>query len=90
MNELDVIEIVRQTLWVSFVTMAPALGVGAAVGLVVSLVQALTQIQEMTISFIPKIVAVMLTSLITLPFMYHQLATFAEQVFLLIERGGGS
>jgi flagellar biosynthesis protein FliQ len=58
--------------------------VSLIVGLLISFFQALTQIQEQTLTFVPKIIATILTIIITAPFMLNQLMTFSKQVFDLM------
>jgi flagellar biosynthetic protein FliQ len=60
---------------------APALGIGLVVGLLVSIFQATTQIQEQTLAFIPKIVAVMLTLLVFAPWMLKTLVEFTMSIY---------
>jgi flagellar biosynthetic protein FliQ len=59
---------------------APLLGVGLVVGLLIAVLQATTQIQEMTLSFVPKILAVLLALLVAAPWMLHKMAAFTTQV----------
>jgi flagellar biosynthetic protein FliQ len=65
----EVLEVARDSIWTIVLVAAPVLVVGLVVGVAISLVQALTQIQEQTLVFVPKILAVFLTLLIALPFM---------------------
>ncbi len=84
MNEY--VEIAREALWlVIWLSLFPLL-VSLIVGLLVSFFQALTQIQEQTLTFVPKIIATILTILITAPFMLDQLMTFSNRVFVLMEQ----
>ena len=69
----EVLDIAREAIITLVVVAAPVMLVGLAVGVVISLLQALTQIQEMTIAFVPKILAIFLALLIALPFMAEQL-----------------
>ncbi|HCG03603.1 MAG TPA: flagellar biosynthetic protein FliQ, partial [Desulfovibrio sp.] len=62
----------------------PMLGVGLVVGVVVSIIQAATQIQEMTLSFIPKIVSIFLALLISFPWIMDKMITYTREVFLNI------
>ena len=64
----DALDIARDAIWVTVEIAAPTMLVGLAVGLVVALFQALTQIQEQTLVFIPKILSIFLVLLLTLPF----------------------
>lgn len=62
----------------------PIMIVGLVVGVAIALVQALTQIQEMTLVFVPKILAIFFTMLLTLPFMGQMLAGFMNRIGELI------
>jgi len=65
----EVLEVARDSIWTIVLVASPVLVVGLVVGVAISLVQALTQIQEQTLVFVPKILAVFITLLISLPFM---------------------
>ena len=65
----EVLDISRDAIYTLVVISAPVMLVSLAVGVVISLLQALTQIQEMTLAFVPKILAIFVTLLLTLPFM---------------------
>jgi flagellar biosynthetic protein FliQ len=54
------------------------------VGIIIALLQALTQVQEMTLTFVPKIVAILVVTVLALPFMYGALATYADRLSDLI------
>ncbi|RIV29373.1 flagellar biosynthetic protein FliQ [Alicyclobacillaceae bacterium I2511] len=69
-----------QVMWTVVKLTGPILGFGLVVGLVVSLFQATTQIQEQTLAFVPKIAAVMLALLIFGPWMLATLIDFAHQI----------
>ena len=69
-------EAIKLTLLLS----APLLGVGLAVGLIIAVLQATTQIQEMTLSFVPKIVSVLLALLLSAPWMIEKLTSFMHSV----------
>ena len=81
MNAVDFIEISRDALIVMLKIGAPVMLVALLTGLSISLVQALTQIQEMTLAFVPKILVIFLSLLIFLPFMVTSLTTFSERLF---------
>jgi flagellar biosynthetic protein FliQ len=76
MNGNEVLDIVRDALYVLLVISAPVMIVSMVVGLVIALFQALTQIQEATLTFVPKIVAIFITLMIALPFMGSTLNDF--------------
>lgn len=71
----------QQMFWIVVKLTAPMLGFGMAVGLLVSIFQATTQIQEQTLSFVPKIAAVMVALLIFGPWMLGTLLDFTHQIF---------
>ena len=69
----EVLDIAREAIYTLILVASPVMLVGLAVGVAISLLQALTQIQEMTIAFVPKILAFLLALVIALPFMAQQL-----------------
>ncbi len=79
-----VVAIGREALTVTLLVAAPMLGFGLAVGLVISIFQAVTQINEMTLTFVPKILAVAAAVLIFLPWMINTLTDFGRHMFALI------
>ena len=76
-----IVGIMAETIKVTLLISAPALLVGLVIGVVVSLFQAITQIQEMTLVFVPKIVGVMITVVIFLPWMINLLVSFTHNLF---------
>jgi flagellar biosynthetic protein FliQ len=84
MNEADVLEVLRSGIWAVLLIAMPALIVALVVGVCISLLQALTQVQEMTLTFVPKIVVILVTTVLALPFMYATLAAYAERLADLI------
>jgi flagellar biosynthesis protein FliQ len=74
MNGPEVLDIARDTITTLVLVCGPPMLVGLVVGILVSLFQALTQIQETTLVFVPKIIAIFVTLLIALPFMADRLA----------------
>jgi flagellar biosynthetic protein FliQ len=81
MHAQGVVDVAREAILVMIKLGAPAMLVALLVGLVVSLLQALTQMQEMTLSFVPKILAIFVTLMIALPFMIATLVAFSEELF---------
>lgn len=79
-------DIIRQGLTTVLKVAGPMLIVGLVVGLSVSIFQATTQIQEQTLSFIPKIVAVFLTLAVCGPWMLRVLTEFAREIFAYLEQ----
>ncbi len=80
MTGAEVLDVGRDGLFVLLKLSAPLMLVGLGVGLVIALFQALTQIQEMTLVFVPKIIAIFLTLLIMLPFMGQVLSGFMNRI----------
>jgi flagellar biosynthetic protein FliQ len=81
MNEADFISVCREAIWVMIKVGAPMMLVGLVVGLAISLVQALTQIQESTLSFVPKIISMFLAMILFLPLMLASLSSFTQEIF---------
>lgn len=77
-----VIGFARQSIELTLTIALPMLGVGLGVGVVVSVLQAATQIQEMTLTFVPKIIAVFLALLISFPWVMDKLISFTREIFL--------
>ncbi len=73
--------LVRYTLVLALLVSAPMLIVGLAVGIFVSLLQAVTQIQEQTLTFIPKIAAMGASAIFLMPWMSHRLMEYAAAIF---------
>ncbi|NPU84735.1 MAG: flagellar biosynthesis protein FliQ [Syntrophaceae bacterium] len=81
MNIDFVVGVMAETVKVTLLVAAPVLLVSLVVGVAISLFQALTQIQEMTLSFVPKIVACLIAMVVALPWMLSNLITFTEKIF---------
>lgn len=79
-----VVSIGREALMLTLMVSGPLLAAGLIIGLVISIFQAVTQIQEMTLTFIPKILGIALTLLIFLPWMINMLTDFTRHMFQLI------
>src|SRR4051812_12699512 len=73
MTGAETLDVARDAIWTIVVVSSPLMVVGLVVGVVVSLFQALTQIQEQTLVFVPKILAIFVTLLLALPFMADSL-----------------
>lgn len=80
MESLEVIEIIREGVYVLIIVSAPLMIVALVVGLAISLLQALTQLQEATLTFVPKVLAMLITLIIALPFMIQTLSDFAMKL----------
>ena len=80
MNAADVMEVSREAVVVMLKIGSPILLLALTVGLVISLFQALTQMQEMTLTFVPKALVIVVSLMIFLPFMLGVLVTFTESL----------
>ncbi len=90
MNEADVAAVLRDTLLVAFKLAGPPLAAGLAIGVLVSLLQAVTQVQEATLAFVPKAIALSVTLALTAPFMLGQLSGYTHRLMDRIIAIGGS
>ncbi len=80
MNAADAVDLAHETIIVALKLGAPVMLLALAVGLVISFLQALTQIQEMTLTFVPKMIVILLSLLVLLPFMLTTLTNFTESL----------
>ncbi len=88
MDSATVLDVAREGIWLIIMVSAPMMIVGLLVGVVIALFQALTQIQELTLVFVPKIIAIFLTMLVVLPFMGESMSAYMLRVASLIVAGG--
>lgn len=87
MTEGDALQIVQQAIWLTIVLAGPVVGSAMVIGVGVAFIQALTQIQEMTLTFVPKIIAGFLIILLTGSYSGNLLKVFTEQLYLRIALG---
>ncbi len=87
MNEVEALDIMRLAIWTIIMASGPAVVVAMVVGSGIALFQALTQVQEITLTFIPKILAILMTISLTGTFIGAQIFTFSNLVFERIEHG---
>lgn len=87
MNEADALDIVQAAVWTVIVASGPAVLAAMIVGVTIAFIQALTQVQEMTLTFVPKILAVMVTVAVSAPFVGSQISIFTDVVFSRIQTG---
>ncbi len=84
MNGADVLDIAREAIWTLLLVAGPIMAIGLFVGLAIALFQALTQIQEMTLTFVPKILAIFAALIVLLPFMgsamQHLMTLLADRI----------
>jgi flagellar biosynthesis protein FliQ len=81
MDTAMVVDLARQALWITMIVSAPLLGVALAVGLFIGIIQAATSINEMTLSFIPKLIALGLALLIFCGWQLVTLVDFTRSIF---------
>lgn len=81
MNEADVIEISRQTFFVIIQAGGPVMLAGLVIGLVIAIFQTLTSIQEMTLTFVPKIIIIFAAIIVFMPFMMNVVMEFTRVLF---------
>jgi flagellar biosynthetic protein FliQ len=87
MNEAVALDIVQAAIWTIIIGAGPAVAAAMLVGIGIALLQALTQIQEMTLTFIPKILAIFVVIALTGSFTGAQIFAFTEQVYGRITTG---
>ena len=84
----QLVDVTRQTLTIMLMLSTPVLLAGLAIGLTVSVFQAVTQIQEQTLSFVPKIIGMVVVAIVAMPWMVSKLLTFSAQMLGPMPTGG--
>ncbi|MCE9650672.1 MAG: flagellar biosynthesis protein FliQ [Parvibaculum sp.] len=87
MSGPEVVDVARQSIYVMLQIAAPMMIVALVVGIAIALLQALTQVQEMTLVFVPKIVAIFVVLLLALPFMGQAMASYMNLIAQKIVAG---
>jgi len=87
MNQADALEIVQQAMWTILIASSPAVVAAMVVGLTIALLQALTQVQEVTLTFVPKILAIFVAVAFGATFMGAQIGRLSGIVFGYIQSG---
>ena len=88
MNEVEVLDISREAIFTLIKVVSPVLLVALFIRLIIGIFQALTQIQEMTLAFVPKILGVFFTLILLFPFMLNQMRMLSDTLFDKIVNGG--
>jgi flagellar biosynthesis protein FliQ len=88
MTEADIFDTLRQGLWISVVISAPLLAVALVAGVAVGLFQALTSVQEMTLTFVPKVGAMLIVFWVSMSFMTSTLVSFFQGHIIPLIAGG--
>ncbi len=84
MSQAFIIDIAKEAFYTVFVVSAPILIVSIVVGLLISIFQAATSISEMTLTFVPKVIAIGIVTILLLPFMMQKLLQFTKNIFDII------
>jgi flagellar biosynthetic protein FliQ len=87
MNGQEVLDVARDGIWTLLLVSGPLMIVALVVGVAISLVQALTQIQEMTLAFVPKIIAIFVSLILVLPFMGDTMSGYMARIASRIVSG---
>ncbi len=87
MTEADALDIIQFAVWITLIGSAPAVVTAMVVGITIALLQALTQIQEITLTFVPKIVAIFLAVSVSAPFMGSQIGRLTDVLYARIATG---
>jgi flagellar biosynthetic protein FliQ len=88
MTGAEVLDIAGDGIWTLIIVSSPMMLVGLVVGVIIALFQALTQIQEQTLVFVPKIIAIFITMLVMLPFLGATMGGYMARVVDMIIVGG--
>ncbi len=84
MTEELVIEILKEVFYTTFLILLPVLGVSLVVGIIISIFQAATSIQETTLTFVPKILVTAITIILLLPWMIDKVVSFTTRMITMI------
>ena len=87
MNEADAMDLMRSAVWSAVVIAGPAVGAAMAIGLVIALFQALTQVQEASLTFVPKIIVIFASLFLTAPLIASELQGLSEALYSRISTG---
>ena len=88
MTEGDVLDLLQMAIWMVVIGAGPVVMASMVVGVAIALLQALTQVQEMTLTFVPKLIVVFIVFSLTASFLGAQFFIFTERVYAQIEHGG--
>jgi len=85
MTEELIIEVLKEVFWTTFLVLLPVLGVSLIVGIFISVFQAATSIQEMTLTFVPKLIAAALVIIFMLPWMIDKMVAITIKMFTMFQ-----
>jgi len=84
MTEGDVIALLRDAIWITLKLSAPMLILGMAVGLIISIIQTTTSIQEQTLTFVPKLVVILLSIIVFAPWLIQNMVDFTRNILEVV------
>ena len=87
MSEGDAIDLIQSAIWMVVIGAGPAVAAAMAVGITIALLQALTQVQEMTLTFVPKMIAIFVAGALTASFVGGKFSVFTQELYARIEHG---
>ena len=87
MNETDAMELVQAALWQVMVVAGPMVVPAMIAGIIIALIQALTQVQEATLTFVPKMLVIFAAVMLMAPFIGAQLYSFTEMIYGRVQTG---
>lgn len=87
MNPADALDIGQAAIWTVILASSPGVVAAMLIGVLIALLQALTQVQEITLTFVPKILAILIVTALTAPFVGSVIFSFAEQTYARIPNG---
>lgn len=86
MTEADVISLFREAIWLTIKLSAPMLILGMVVGLIISVIQTTTNIQEQTLTFVPKLIIILLAMIFFAPWMIQTITDYTRHLIELISK----
>jgi flagellar biosynthesis protein FliQ len=85
MSEELIIEVLKDVFWTTFMILLPILGVSLVVGIFISIFQAATSIQEMTLTFVPKLITTAIVIILLLPWIIDKMVAFTIRMFTMFQ-----
>ena len=83
-SDYAVLDLVREALWLAMLVSLPVLGAGVVIGLIISIIQSVTSIQEQTLTFVPKILAMIAVAILLSSWIAERLIEFATHMFTFV------
>ncbi|MCS6985394.1 MAG: flagellar biosynthesis protein FliQ [Leptospiraceae bacterium] len=86
MSEADVVTLLRESIWLTIKLSTPVLLVGMVVGLIISILQTTTSIQEQTLTFVPKLIVTLLSIIVLAAWMVQNMTDYTKELFRMVAR----